>query len=102
MIVVTTVQTRPSVVVPFYMETEPELEQTIIGLITNSVNMAEAPQFFRSADGLVHTAIAKYADADQLGRFMAEFTSAVPSFFTMRDVYNARNGISTQRLVEEA
>lgn len=99
MITVTTVQTRPSIDVEFYIDTVPLVKSSLMAAVNTSETFAEAPTFEISEDGLSHTSTAKYNSLDDLNAFLAELEAVLPGFIAARDAYSSANGISILRSI---
>jgi hypothetical protein len=99
MITVTTTQARPSVDIPFYMETQPLVADSFRTLLNTTVNFAMQPTFSLSVDWLVHTSIATYDSHEQYEAFIQELNFTLPGFFAARNAYCEEHGIWIDRTV---
>jgi hypothetical protein len=100
MIVITTTQTRPTLDVPFYIDTAPLVKSSFHALCSTTSHFASPPTFSLSNDGLVHTSVAQYNDQASCDAFLTEMQSTLPGFFDDRNAYSVANGIVITRTQE--
>lgn len=99
MITVVTTQTRPSISVPFFMDTVPVIAIAVEDVVRRTSTMAAPATFTMTEDLLTHTSTAVYANQQDLDTFLAEMDVAVPHFFTSRENYCTASGITLERVV---
>ncbi len=99
MITVTTVLTRPSDTVEFFIGAHPDIKAAFWMFLSTTQHLAAPPEFSQSEDGLVNTSIATFVDQAQYDAFLAELEQAVPGFFTLRDQYCQQHGILVDKTI---
>lgn len=96
---VTTIFERPSIDVPYFLTTKPEIRNDFTEftsvvpelLLLNVID--ETP--------LKQVSEAFYVDEESFNIFMEKFNERFPSFFLERDTYHSSVGVVTTRMSEE-
>ena len=99
MIVVTTTQVRPSVEIPFYLDTTPSLKTAVSEFIDAAARI-QSMSTVVSEDQLTNTSVAIYETQEDLDAVLADYNTAFPGFFDARQQYCDSMGITLTRVVE--
>lgn len=99
MIIVTTTQVRPSVEIPFYLDTTPALK-TAVSAFIDAETRIQSMSTVVSEDLLTNTSVAVYDTQEDLDAVLAAYNEAFPGFFDARQGYCDSMGITLTRTVE--